>query len=208
MANTRSKQFWDERYLSGETPWDYHGVQPEFSRYLREQTSPLRLLIPGCGTSHDLRLALACGHDPIGLDLSAAAVALARSEIAASEAWRVTEDDFFTAPLESGSFDVVFERTFLCAIPPELRAAYAQKVWTLLKPGGRLVGFFLYGEEPDPPPYPMAEGEDQTLLGPLFTRIQSEPSEAPLPFFVGMERWQIWKKRAEKSTPTTAAGLL
>jgi thiopurine S-methyltransferase len=195
MTDPRSKEFWDERYLAGETPWDYRGVQPEFEHYLREQPPPLRILIPGCGTSHDLRAALDLGHDPIGLDLSSAAVALARSQLADSEAWRVAEDDFFTAPLAPGSFDLIFERTFLCAIPPDLRPDYARRVSTLLKPTGRLVGFFIYGDEPDPPPYPLARDEDQTLLAPLFEQIDSQPSSAPLPFFEGMEQWQVWQKR-------------
>lgn len=200
MAEHPSKNFWNERYRSGKTPWDYGGVPPEFARFLQTQSWPLRLLIPGCGSAHDLLAALRSGHDVIGLDLSEEAVRLARSRLAAAEEWRVIEADFFAAPLTPGSFDVVYERTFLCAIPPEMRRLYVTRVLEQLKPGGFLLGYFLYGEEADPPPYPLGDNEDDVLLLPEFVRIESKRSEAPLPFFEGMEKWQIWQK---PGTPTS-----
>jgi len=42
-------------------------------------------------------------------------------------------------------FDVIYERTFLCALPTELRLSYPKRMAPLLRAGGRLVGIFLDG---------------------------------------------------------------
>ena len=49
-----------------------------------------------------------------------------------------------------GSFDVLFEHTCLCAIPPERRADYARAAATALRDGGLLLAvFFTKPENPD-----------------------------------------------------------
>lgn len=194
MSDTQSKEFWDERYRSGSTPWYYDGVPPEFQRFLKRQSTPLRLLIPGCGTGSELHAALRLGHDAVAIDLSDEAVAQSRSRLG-GETDRIFAGDFFTHPFETESFDLIYERTFLCALPPELRHAYAERVGTLLKTGGLLLGYFLYGEEPEPPPYPLARDEAEQLFDSRFTNTQNTPSEKPLPFFTDMEQWQIWRKK-------------
>lgn len=191
---TQSEEFWNERYRKGETPWDYGGVSPEFTDYLKRQSQPGRLLVPGCGTGHEVRAARDAGFDVLGIELSTEAAERARERLGAGPG-KVVAADFFSYPFPDDKFDAIFERTFLCAIPPELRPDYAQRMYSLLKPGGILFGLFLYGDEPDPPPYPLKEGEEKTLLEPFFELVESRPSQAPLPFFAGMERWQVWRRR-------------
>ena len=48
--------------------------------------------------------------------------------------------DFFEFSPTEGRFDVVFDYTFLCAMPPSLREKWAQKMSKLVKTNtGRLV---------------------------------------------------------------------
>ena len=71
--------------------------------------------------------------------------------------------DCYQPPL-AGSFDVVWEHTCYCAIPPERRADYVQAIAAALKPGGQLLGVFFLT--------PWDEGEDQTQGPPFGTGLE------------------------------------
>lgn len=45
--------------------------------------------------------------------------------------------------------DGIYERTFLCSLPPECWPDYAARMARLLRPGGVLAGIFYYGTDPD-----------------------------------------------------------
>jgi len=134
----------------------------------------------------------------LAVDYSAAAVERARQVLGAL-ADKVVLTDFFTYNFGGQAFDVVYERTFLCSLPPECWPAYAQRTADLLRPGGKLLGFFLYGHEDEPPPYPLTDSDAKELFGVRFTRIVDVPVTDSLPLFVGRERWQVWQKSAEKA---------
>lgn len=48
------------------------------------------------------------------------------------------KDEFFPET-NGGGFDLIFDYTFLCALPPELRPPWAKRMSELLAPAGRLV---------------------------------------------------------------------
>ena len=50
-------------------------------------------------------------------------------------------------------FDRLYEQTFLCAIHPRDREAYAQMAFEVLKPGGQLLVLFMQKDERGGPPY-------------------------------------------------------
>ena len=89
-------------------------------------------------------------------------------------------------------FDVIYERTFLCSLPPRLWKNYVHRVAQLLQPKGKLAGFFLYGEEIDPPPYPLTETCAKKLFPGRFELLRNEAVADSLPIFRGMEKWQEW----------------
>jgi SAM-dependent methyltransferase len=136
------------------------------------------------------------GWDVAALDFSPAAVEHAR-DMLGSLADRVVLADFFTHDFGGQTFDLVYERTFLCSLPSGRWPDYEQRMAELLRPGGKLVGFFLYGHEDDPPPYPLTEADAQAILGRHFVRVVDDPVADSLPLFAGRERWQVWKKRIE-----------
>lgn len=186
-------EFWDERYRAGHTPWDFGGVPANLRGYLAERKPFGRVLVPGCGSGYDVQALAEAGNEVVGIDLSETAVQRANQTATHSRA-TIARGDVFTHPFPENAFDAIYERTFLCALPPEDRERYRDRVRFLLKPGGLLFGYFLYGEESDPPPYPMAAGEEIALLGPWFDRLESYFSQDPLPVFAGMERWEIWRR--------------
>ena len=191
--------FWDHRFRNGTTPWETGGAPAglrEFAaRYeLSAGTPPPRTLIPGCGSAHDAALLDARGWRVTALDFSPAAVEAARQTL--SGAWRgeLRCADFFTFDA-GGSYDLVYERAFLCALPRTLRTAYADRVAALLGAGGLLAGYFFISEEPKGPPFGIATEELERLLTPCFTRTEDRPVNDSLPVFSGRERWQVWVRR-------------
>lgn len=192
--NSAEKEFWDNRYRAGQMPWDFHGVPQAFGAWLAHATPAGRALIPGCGSGYEARAFAERGWEVLAVDFSPAAVARARDELGAL-ADRVLVADFFTHDFGSQKFDVIYERTFLCSLPPDKWPDYVRRMAELLSDDGKLIGFFFYGEEDEPPPFPLTESLAQILFGNQFARMADETVADSLPLFVGRERWQVWKKK-------------
>jgi Thiopurine S-methyltransferase (TPMT) len=107
---------------------------------------------------------------------------------------RVIFGDFFTHDFGQGRFDFIYERTFLCSMPPSRWPDYANRVAALLSPGGRLIGIFLYGQKPEPPPYPLTDTQAEQLFQKHLPLMWSESVTDSLHLFRGMDRWQEWLK--------------
>jgi SAM-dependent methyltransferase len=187
-------QFWDTRYQDGVTPWDAAGVPAELARWLATQPAPLRVLLPGCGTGYEVRLFAGRGDDVLAIDFSAAAVQAARESLG-ELARHVKADDFFA--FDAGTFDLVYERAFLCALPRRMWDRWAQRVAQLVRPGGQLAGFFFFDDNERGPPFGIARERLEELLGPAF-ELAADHAVAEtesLPLFKGKERWQVWRRR-------------
>lgn len=181
-------EFWDARYADGKTPWDFHGVPAALNLFFKK-SSPANALIPGCGAGYEIRAFHDAGWTVTAIDFSPVAVEQARVHLG-KLGQCVLLGDFFTHDFGARRFDVIYERTFLCALPPDLWPDYANRMAQLLRPGGKLAGIFLYGEESEPPPFPLTEARAQELFGERFSLLKNLPVEDSLPLFVGKERWQ------------------
>ncbi len=186
--------FWDQRYASGPVPWDHRGVPVRFAEFLARQPTGGRAFVPGCGAAYEVRALHDAGWSVLGLDFSAGAVAQART-VLGSCADRVRCGDVFATATDLGRFDLVYERTFLCALPPRLHAAYAARMADLLVPGGRLAGFFFHAPEEEPPPYPLTRTQLTALLEPAFSVVETRDVPDSLPLYAGKESWQVWRRR-------------
>ncbi|KAJ4384822.1 hypothetical protein N0V86_000425 [Didymella sp. IMI 355093] len=120
-----------------------------------------KVLVPGCGKGYDVALFSAYGYDAYGLEVSqhagkAAEAYLASAGPGALEGEYAGKDggvgkgkavclvgDFFddawVAQTGEGGFDVIYDNTFLCALPPSLRPKWAKRISNLLAPNGRLI---------------------------------------------------------------------
>jgi hypothetical protein len=99
-----------------------------------------------------------------------------------------------TYPLEASSFDTVYERTFLCALSPKTWNDYARRMRKLIRPDGKLLGFFPYGRESEPPPYSLRKAQVVKLFGRDFVLTCDEKVTDSLPVFAGKEGWQEWTR--------------
>lgn len=197
-SSSTQPDFWNVRYASGRTPWDQGGVPGRLARYLTSQPlAEKKVLIPGCGSGHELAAFSRAGADVTAIDFSSAAVAQARAHLPPELASHVFEGDFFTYDLGTASFDVIYERTFLCALDPALWPSLSKRLAELLIPSGMLVGFYLFGDKDDGPPFGLDPTETTTLFDSDFHLVTDEPVPAAesLPLFENRERWQERRKR-------------
>lgn len=188
----RAPGFWDERFERGFTPWDRGGVPEALQRFVAAAPGPMTTLIPGCGAGHELGFLCAAGWDATAIDFSPAAVAQAKAG-AGQWAGRVHEADFFAwkppRPLE-----LVYERAFLCALPPGLWPEVAARWAELLPAGGLLAGFFFFDDAPKGPPFGITRERLDALLAPHFRCVADEAVGDSIPVFAGKERWMVWQR--------------
>lgn len=185
--------FWTERFEQGFVPWDRGGVPARFQQFVAEANRTFVTLIPGCGTGYEVASLSEAGWDVTAIDFSGAAVEAARKTLG-PWAGRVVQADFFEF-VPATPVELIYERAFLCALPPRTRPAIVARWAELLRPGGLLAGFFFFDETPKGPPFGISPSEFESLLSPWFERIADEEVTDSLPVFSGRERWQIWRRR-------------
>lgn len=185
--------FWTKRWEAGKTPWDFGGVPPALVAFLKREPTATRVLIPGCGTGYEVRAFHETGYDVSAIEFSAPAVAHARA-VLGPLGERVIHGNFFKYDFTGHQYGLIYERGFLCSLPPARWPDYAARMAGLLPAGGRLVGLFLYGEEPEPPPFPLTAATAAGLLGRSFRLVRDEPVAESVPVYQGLEHWQEWER--------------
>ena len=157
--------------------------------FLRGSGSGMRVLVPGCGSGYEVRAFAEHGHDVLGIDISDAGLERARRLTN-----RVRKADFFEL---AGQFDLVYERTFLCALPRRLWPDWGCKVAEVVRPAGRLAGFFYLNDNERGPPFGIDATRLAELLEKNFELMEEEsiPAEQSVPVLAGHEVWQVWKRR-------------
>jgi SAM-dependent methyltransferase len=178
---------WDACWREGETPWDKGGAAPPLLDLLESEPGSFlkgaRVLVPGCGSGHDVRALAASGAQPVGVDLSPKAVEVAAS-LGGTGGERYEAGDF----LDGGwsGYDAIWEHTCFCAIDPARRADYARSAAEAVRPGGRLFGVFYLDPE---------NGGD----GPPFGATREEIIGCFRPWFDFLEGW-VPKRTYESRT--------
>lgn len=188
----REPGFWDERFARAFTPWDRGGVPAELRRFATAG-QPGTILIPGCGSGHELAWLMEQGWEASAIDFAPLAVERARG-IAGQWAGRVVQADFFAWEPQQ-ALDVVYECAFFCALPPAMRGQVVARWAGLLGPGKLLAGFFYFGERPKGPPFGIPREELERLLAPYFDLVEESAVEDSLAVFEGRERWIVWRRR-------------
>lgn len=162
-----NEQYWNSQYLGNTTGWDMKQVSPPLKAYIDQLTSKdLRILIPGCGNSYEAEYLLNQGFTNITLiDIAPALVESLQKKFADNPHIRILLGNFFDL---EGSYDLILEQTFFCALDPTLRPAYAEKMYELLKPNGKLAGVLFSREFEGGPPFGGSEAEYREIFGKGF----------------------------------------
>jgi SAM-dependent methyltransferase len=162
---------WNTRYAEGRDRWDLGRAPPILERLIAAQTRRHRVLVPGAGHGHDAIAWARAGHRVVSFDIAPLAVeSLRRRAGDAGLDIDVREADVLAPPVAlHGQFDLVWEQTCLCALPPEQRRPYLQAMAQLLGPGGRMVALLWNHGNEGGPPWDMSPVLVERLLVGLFT---------------------------------------
>jgi SAM-dependent methyltransferase len=168
---------WEARYQQQDTPWDKGAPSPPLIQWLKERTLTGRVLVPGCGSGHDVRALAAHGLDVVGLDVAPSATLLAKTYPRVANETYVNADFFDLSSDLMGGFDWVIEHTCFCAIPPRRRSDYVRAAHAALRPQGGILGIFYLNPRDDPdedgPPFGVTEEALREHFGDGFEWVES-----------------------------------
>ncbi|KAJ3187527.1 hypothetical protein HDU85_006822 [Gaertneriomyces sp. JEL0708] len=215
----RNPSGWHDLWVSSHTPWDEGRAMPALIALFKPSTLPASLLtslsqgtalVPGCGSGHDvLFLSSTPGRTSVtGLDISPRAVSVAESirdeqKIPASKVSYTAGDFFSYTPPEK--YNLVYDHTFLCALEPQRRPQWAEKIHSLLSDGedtGFLITYmFPISDHQGGPPYALSEEIYHSVLDFAFDCVYIKdvpPEEQTDRRRNGKfgEKIAVWKKKA------------
>jgi hypothetical protein len=194
QPDSSQTRFWTNRWSAGKTPWDLGGVPENLVSFLSRERTPAKVLIPGCGSGYEVKAFHEAGHDVTAIEFSEPAVVHAR-EVLGPLGHKVIHGNFFKHDFADHRYELIYERGFLCSLPTARWPEFASRMAQLIAPGGRLIGLFLYGNEPEPPPYPLTEQTAEQLFGTCFRLLSTAKSVGDsVPVYQGLERWQEWQR--------------
>ncbi|NNE26195.1 MAG: SAM-dependent methyltransferase [Saprospiraceae bacterium] len=152
MKSNLNADFWNDRYRNGMIGWDLGYPSTPIKEYVDQiQDKEIKILIPGAGNAYEAEYLFEQGFTNVNvLDISEAAITSFKSRVPDFPDDKIIHQDFFE---HTGQYDLILEQTFFCALNPELRSAYAYKVYDLLSDGGLLTGvlFNVVFDKPGPP---------------------------------------------------------
>ena len=189
---------WEDAWREGRTGWDAGEAAPALVQALAHGWLPRGpALVTGCGSGYDVFALAGSDRPTTGLDLApTAALRFARLRTErgiAPEQARFALADFF-AWNPGRSFRVVWDYTFLCALPPGQRHRWGSRMGELVAPGGvlaTLVFPIVDGPRDVGPPFPLTvEAVGEVLPG--WTRVQEVTPDRSHPGREGKERLVIW----------------
>lgn len=198
--------FWDVLYQQGITPWEGAVPDAQMSRFISSLPTGSRVLLPGCGSAGDVPWLVAAGMQVDAIDFSLEAVQRAAQALQGSPA-RLWQADFFALPAQP-AYDVIIERAFLCALPPERWNDYTQQMSRLLRIGGYLAGVFFLADKAKGPPFGTRLADLQQRFAGRFVLQSCQPVQAALPLFAGQEFWMVWQHLPAVSEPDDCLDLV
>jgi methyl halide transferase len=175
MSEELNAGFWSSRYQAKDTGWDIGSVSPPLQEYFDTLSNKnCHILIPGAGNCYEGEYLLQNAFTNVTiLDYAPEALEGFKERVKDHGKAKLVCEDFFA---HDKTYDLIVEQTFFCALDPSLRKAYAEKMNSLLKSGGKLVGL-LFTEVPNEggPPFPGTLAEYQELFSQQFTIKKLEP---------------------------------
>jgi thiopurine S-methyltransferase len=167
------KTFWTSRYEQGETGWDIGYASPALMAYMENKPRTVKVLIPGAGNAYEAEKLWDMGFKNITvLDISEIPLANLKTRVPDFPDEQLVCDDFFN---HSAVYVIILEQTFFCALSPDLRTKYVQKMTELLAPGGELAGLLFDAPmNAGHPPFGGSKAEYLSLFGEKFEVLEME----------------------------------
>jgi len=187
MSESLDKEYWSKRYEEQRTGWDIGYPSIPLKEYIAQLVDKtIRILIPGAGNAHEAEYLWELGFPNVYvIDIAPNAVTEFKRRISGFPAGQIFEGDFFEF---SGSFDLILEQTFFCALEPSLRESYVSKMLDLLDEKGKLVGvLFNHPLTGEGPPFGGDEVMYRKFFSPHFNVLKLEACYNSIPARQGAE---------------------
>jgi methyl halide transferase len=176
MEKPLTPDYWNQRYLSHDTPWDIGGISPALLAFF-DTLSDLdtKILIPGAGRAYEAVYLHQKGYRQVYvLDWAPEAFVYLLETAPDFPENHLLVQDFFRL---NGAFDLMVEQTFFSAIDPALRKDYARQAAHLLQPRGELVGLLFASHFPfQGPPFGGTAEEYRALFSAFFDEVSLQNS--------------------------------
>lgn len=175
-------KFWQERWALNQIGFHLPQVNPYLLRHWPQLAPDAKVLVPLCGKSLDLMWLASHGYRVLGVELSEQAVEAFFGEqgltpqISQRGGFKVYQvglievwcGDFFALDAEAViDCNALYDRAALIALPPLMRARYAEHLNRLLAPGclGLLITLDYDQTQKAGPPFAVTDEEVRVLLG-------------------------------------------
>jgi len=168
MRKKLNKDYWENRYQEQEIGWDVGFISTPLKEYIDQlKDNSLKILIPGAGNGYEFDYLYEKGFTNVFvIDIAPTPLQNMQQRLPHLDAKHFINQDFFSS---EDQFDLIIEQTFFCALLPTLRKAYVEKMFSLLRPKGKIVGLlFDFPLTAEGPPFGGSRSEYQTLFEDYF----------------------------------------
>lgn len=161
------ESYWDLQYQSETTGWDLGTISPPIKAYVDQlKDTTISVLIPGCGNTYEAEYLLEKGFTNITvIDIAPTLVEKLKEKFKNTAAIHIIQGDFFE---HQGSYDLILEQTFFCALPPQMRQKYVWKMHQLLSKNGKKAGLLFNRSFEVSPPFGGSKTEYEQLFSEAF----------------------------------------
>jgi len=190
-----NSNYWENRYQNHETAWDVGEITTPLKEYIDQlEDKSIKILIPGAGNGYELEYLMSKGFsNSYVVDFAETPLANIKNRIPNIKDGQLMHSDFFEL---EGQYDLIIEQTFFCALNPELRPAYVQKMKSLLKPEGKIAGLlFQFPLTEVGPPFGGSKLEYVTLFSDNFDIKTLETAYNSIKPREGNELFFIFKRK-------------
>ncbi len=196
---------WQHRWVNGQTGWDQgreHALLEQLVAHAQLQgplIKPARIFSAGCGRAHNEAWLARQGFQVDAVDIVPDAIAKAKELYAEQEGLSLSVADAFARDEAAFLYDAVFDRAMLCAIGPEHRKAYVQRIHEKLKPEGLFMAIlFRRVRSPNGPPFAVDENDALALFDAEFNLCHASSCALIANPHSVLEEWLcIWRKKVE-----------
>ncbi|KAG0284637.1 hypothetical protein BGZ96_011025 [Linnemannia gamsii] len=196
---------WNELWRREIHPWDKGTPSPALIEVIEKKPISAQIpksgnvLVPGCGRGVDVFYLGNEHRKAYGLDISPIAVQQCkdiRTEKGISES--VAEfivGDFFKFDTPAGGFQLVYDYTFFCAIPPTLRADWGRRMSEIIPKDGILITLmFPIGTHTDGPPFAVSVDHYHSFLDANFDCLLVDDCSS-FEARQGKEKIGVWRRK-------------
>jgi SAM-dependent methyltransferase len=162
----RTEQYWSQIYQTETPRWELNQAAPALVDMIPRLKMPRsRVLVLGCGSGNDAAELAKAGHLVTAVDISPEAISRAKAKYSQVPGLTFIQSDVFALGEEhTKSYDLVFEHTCFCAIPPERRNELIGVWRRCLVEGGHLLAVLFTMERRSAPPFGGTEWEYRERL--------------------------------------------